>query len=420
MGMTLAEKILARHARRPRVSAGELIVASVDLAMSTDITTSLAAKVFAEMGAGKVWDRDRLVVVSDHFTPAKDIATAEMQAAMRRFAREQDLPNFLEVGRAGVCHVVVPDGGYVSPGDLVVGADSHTCSYGALGAFATGVGSTDLAAVWALGESWFRVPPTLRVLFRGRLQPWVGGKDLALAAIGRLGVDGAIYQAIEYGGDALALLPMCDRFSIANMAIEAGAKTGLVPVDEVTLRWCEGRTRRPPVVEHSDPDAEFVRTIEIDVSALEPLVAAPFLPSNVRPAKDSAGLPIDQVVLGSCTNGRVEDLRVAAAAMAGRPVHPRTRMIVIPGSPAVWAAADREGLLSQFVEAGAIVAPPTCGPCIGGHLGILASGERALATTNRNFKGRMGHTTSEIWLAGPAVAGATAVAGAIAVPEGTP
>ncbi|MDI3280722.1 MAG: 3-isopropylmalate dehydratase large subunit [Bacillota bacterium] len=416
MGMTMAEKILAAHAGRPEVHPGELITARVDLVLANDITGPVAIQEFQRTGAERVFDPERVVLVPDHFTPNKDIPSAIQVQTLREFARAQGLPHFYEVGRMGVEHCLLPEEGLVVPGDLVVGADSHTCTYGALGAFATGMGSTDIAAAMATGEAWFRVPSTLLFLYRGRLPRWVGGKDLILYTIGQIGVDGARYRAMEFGGEAVAELSLDGRFTMANMAIEAGAKCGLFPVDEKTEAYLAGRARRPYRVYRSDPDAVYERVYEFDVSHLEPQVAFPHLPSNVRPISAAGEVPIDQAVIGSCTNGRLEDLRLAAEVLRGRRVHPRVRLIIIPGTPAIQRQALREGLLEIFLEAGAAVSTPTCGPCLGGHMGILAPGERAVATTNRNFVGRMGHPQSEVYLAGPAVAAASAVLGRLASP----
>lgn len=417
MGMTIAEKILAAHAGVPVVRPGELYFASLDLVMGTDITTALSAEVFDRMGARRVFDPDRIALVNDHFVPAKDIAAATLAQAMRRFAERHGIRHYFELGNSGICHTLVPDEGLVAPGDLVVGADSHTCTYGAVGAFATGVGSTDMAAAWALGESWFRVPETIRVVFQGRLAKWVGGKDLILRVIGELGEDGARYRALEFAGETIEWLPMADRFTVCNMAVESGAKTGIIAADEVTRMYLKGRGGRPGLYHRPDPNARYVRTLEYDVSDLEPLVACPYSPANVKPISEVEPLPVDQVVLGSCTNGRVEDFRVAAAILKTRGVHPKLRLIAIPGSQAVLRQLLDEGIASILAEAGATISPPTCGPCIGGHMGVLGPGERGLFTTNRNFKGRNGHPTSEVYLSGPAVAAATAAAGRITDPR---
>ncbi|OIQ53235.1 3-isopropylmalate dehydratase large subunit [Neomoorella thermoacetica] len=417
MGMTITEKILAAHAGLKAVEPGQLINAKVDLALGNDITAPLAIQEFKKLGVKKVFDPERVVLVPDHFTPAKDIKSAEQAKILRDFAREQGLTHYFEIGRMGIEHCLLPEAGLVGPGDLVIGADSHTCTYGALGAFATGVGSTDLAAAMATGELWFKVPETILFRYHGKLKPWVGGKDLILYTIGRIGVDGARYMAMEFTGEAITNLSMEGRFTMANMAIEAGGKNGIFPVDEKTVEYIRGRLERDYRIYQSDPDARYAREIDIDASKIEPQVALPHLPENARSVKEIGEIKIDQVVIGSCTNGRLEDLRVAAQILKGQKVHPEVRLIIIPGTQQIYAAALAEGLLATFIEAGAAVSTPTCGPCLGGHMGILAKGERALATTNRNFVGRMGHPESEVYLAGPAVAAASAVKGRIAAPE---
>jgi 3-isopropylmalate/(R)-2-methylmalate dehydratase large subunit len=416
MAHTMAEKILARAAGKKEVFPGELINARIDMALGNDITAPVAINEFRKIGIEKVFDRERIALIPDHFTPNKDIQSAEQVKLMRNFAREQGIVHYYEVGRMGVEHALLPELGLVLPGEVVVGADSHTCTYGALGAFATGVGSTDLAAVMATGELWFKVPPTIRVVFQGELPPWVSGKDLILYTIGQLGVDGARYAVLEFTGPAITALPMDARFSISNMAIEAGAKAGLIPPDAVTLRYLEDRAVRPYKTVLGDEDAPVLQEFHWDVENMEPQVSAPFSPANAQPVSQLAGTEIDQVVIGSCTNGRIEDLRQAAALLKGRKVHPRVRLIIIPATQAVYLQALREGLLEIFAEAEAAVSTPTCGPCLGGHMGILAEGEVAVATTNRNFVGRMGHRGSRVYLAGPAVAAASAVAGIIAHP----
>ncbi|OIQ60086.1 2,3-dimethylmalate dehydratase large subunit [Moorella thermoacetica] len=417
MGMTITEKILAAHAGLDHVEPGQLINARVDLALGNDITAPLAIQEFKKLGMKKVFDPERVVLVPDHFTPAKDIKSADQAKVLREFAREQGLTNYFEIGRMGIEHCLLPEAGLVGPGDLVIGADSHTCTYGALGAFATGVGSTDLAAAMATGECWFKVPETILFRYHGKLQPWVGGKDLILYTIGRVGVDGARYMAMEFTGETIEALSMDGRFTMANMAIEAGGKNGIFPVDEKTLAYIQGRLKRDYHLYQSDPDARYNQEIDIDASKIELQVALPHLPENARSVREIGDIKIDQVVLGSCTNGRLEDLQVAAAILKGHKVHPEVRLIVIPGTQKIYAAALEAGLINVFIEAGAAVSTPTCGPCLGGHMGILARGERALATTNRNFVGRMGHPESEVYLAGPAVAAASAVKGRIAAPE---
>ena len=417
--MTIAEKILAAHADRDEVRPGQIIEARIDLALGNDITAPLAIRAFEEeLGGGKVFDPERVVLVPDHFTPNKDIASAEQAKILRDFAREQKLLHYYEVGRMGIEHALLPELGLVGPGDLVIGADSHTCTYGALGAFSTGVGSTDLAAVMATGRLWFRVPETLRVIVKGTYGRWVGGKDLVLELIHRIGVDGARYMAMEFAGEAASALSVEGRLTVSNMAIEAGAKAGIFAPDEKTREYLEVRTGREFDFDAATPDeaAELARAVEIDVSSLVPLVAKPHLPSNVAPASECGDIRIDQVVIGSCTNGRIEDLRVAAEVLGCRKVAPHVRLIVIPATQTIYKLAMREGLVEIFIDAGAAVSTPTCGPCLGGHMGCLAKGERAVATTNRNFVGRMGHPESEVYLAGPAVAAASAVAGRIASP----
>ena len=417
MAMTMTEKILAAHAGKEEVKPGELINARVDLVLGNDITAPVAIKEFARIGVDKVFDPEAIALVPDHFTPNKDIKSAEQAKMVREFAQKYGIVNYFEVGRMGIEHCLLPEKGLVGPGDLVIGADSHTCTYGALGAFSTGVGSTDMAAAMALGEVWLKVPPSIRFHYYGTLPPWVGGKDLILYTIGRIGVDGALYSAMEFTGEAVAALTMDDRFTMANMAIEAGAKNGIFPVDEKTLTYIEGRLKRSYKVYASDPEAEYAKEYEFDVSQLEPQVALPHLPENARPVSQVTDVRIDQVVIGSCTNGRMKDLREAAQLLKGKQVHPEVRLIVIPGTQEIYLQALKEGLISIFIEAGGVVSTPTCGPCLGGHMGILARGEKAVATTNRNFVGRMGHPESEVYLAGPAVAAASAVKGRIAHPE---
>ncbi len=419
MGHTLAEKIIAAHVidGRQEVWPGELVEVNVDLVMANDITAPIAIREFEKLGVKRVFDPEKVVLVADHFVPNKDIKSAEQCAQMRRFAREMGISYYFDVGRMGIEHVLLPEQGLVAPGDLVVGADSHTCTYGALGAFATGMGSTDIAVAMATGQVWLRVPETLRVVYYGELQPWVGGKDLILYTIGAIGVDGARYMALEFAGPVVDALSMDGRFTMANMAIEAGGKAGLFACDQVTRAYVNGRLRRPYQEHQPDLDARYARVLEIDVSTIEPQVAFPHLPEHTRPVSQVGEVRIDQAVIGSCTNGRLEDLRIAATILRGRRVHPDVRCIIIPGSQAVYLEALREGLIETFIEAGAAVSTPTCGPCLGGHMGILAAGERAVSTTNRNFRGRMGHVDSEVYLAGPAVAAASAVAGRIISPD---
>ena len=411
--MTLAEKLLAARTGRKKVSPGEFLSVPVDLVLANDVTAPLAIQEFRRLGVGRVFDPKRLVLVPDHFVPAKDIPSAEQARVMREFAQEQGAVYF-EVGRAGIEHVLLPDKGLVLPGQIIIGADSHTCTYGALGAFATGMGSTDIACAMASGETWMRVPGTIRFVYHGRLPKWVGGKDLVLFTIGQIGVDGALYASMEFDGETIREMSMDGRFTMANMAVEAGAKAGLFAVDEKTLEYLRPRAKGPFQVYQSE--GPYSRVLEYDVSSLEPQVAFPHLPSNTRPLSQVGDLPIDQAVIGSCTNGRIEDLRMAAGILKGRQVHPRVRLIVIPATQDIYLRAAKEGLLEAFVLAGAAVSTPTCGPCLGGHMGVLAEGERAIATTNRNFRGRMGSPRSEVYLASPAVVAASAVLGRIGGP----
>ena len=416
MPMTITEKILAAHAGMEQVEPGQLINVKIDVALGNDITAPVAIREFEKIGVETVWDRDRVVLVPDHFVPNKDIKSAEQALLLRKFARKHNLTNYYEVGHMGIEHCLLPEQGLVGPGDLIIGADSHTCTYGGLGAFSTGVGSTDLAAAMALGETWLKVPESIKFIFTGELPRWVSGKDLILYTIGKIGVDGALYMAMEFTGPVIEKLSMDGRLTMANMAVEAGAKNGIVPPDEITRGYVEGRAKRPYHFYQSDPDAGYAKVYEFDVSKMEPQVAFPHLPENTRPVSEAVDVAIDQVVIGSCTNGRMEDLREAASILKGRKVNQNVRLIVIPGTQEIYRQMMREGLADLFVEAGAAVSTPTCGPCLGGHMGILAKGERALATTNRNFVGRMGHPESEVYLASPAVAAATAILGKIAAP----
>ena len=411
--MTLAEKLLAARTGRKKVSPGEFLSVPVDLILANDVTAPLAIQEFRRLGVGRVFDPRRLVLVPDHFVPAKDVPSAEQSRVMREFAQEQGAVYF-EVGRAGIEHVLLPDKGLVLPGQIVIGADSHTCTYGALGAFATGMGSTDIACAMASGETWMRVPHTIRFVYHGRLPKWVGGKDLVLFTIGQIGVDGALYASMEFDGETIREMSMDGRFTMANMAVEAGAKAGLFAVDEKTLEYLRPRAKGPFQVYTSE--GPYSRVLEYDVSSLEPQVAFPHLPSNARPLSQVGDLPIDQAVIGSCTNGRIEDLRIAAGILKGRQVHPRVRLIVIPATQEIYLQAAKEGLLEAFVLSGAAVSTPTCGPCLGGHMGVLAEGERAIATTNRNFRGRMGSSKSEVYLSSPVVVAASAVLGRIGGP----
>ncbi|HOB87752.1 MAG TPA: 3-isopropylmalate dehydratase large subunit [Bacillota bacterium] len=416
-GQTMIEKILARGAGLEQVNPGQLINVKVDLALGNDITAPVAIKEFLRLGLDRVFDPEKIVLVPDHFTPNRDIAAAEQARQLRSFAEKYGIVHYYEVGRMGVEHALLPEQGLVWPGAIIIGADSHTCTYGALGAFATGVGSTDLAAAMALGEAWFKVPSTIKFEYQGKLPPWVGGKDLILHTIGRIGVDGARYCAMEFGGEAIAQLSMDGRMTMTNMAIEAGGKCGYMEPDQKTLEYLKGRVKREFELYYSDEDARYEKIYRFEVSDLEPQVAFPPSPDNVHPVREAAGIQLDQVVIGSCTNGRLEDLQVAATLLKGRQVHPRVRLLVIPATQQIYREALKQGLLEIFVEAGAAVCTPTCGPCLGGHMGILARGEKALATTNRNFVGRMGHPESEVYLCGPAVAAASAVAGTIVDPR---
>ena len=417
MGMTMTQKILAAHAGLDEVHAGDLIKARLDLVLGNDITTPVAITTFDEAGFTKIFDKDKIAIVLDHYTPCKDIKSAQLCDQARKFARRFGITHLYDVGSAGIEHALLPEKGLVGPGELVIGADSHTCTYGALGAFSTGVGSTDMAAGMAMGENWFRVPSAIQVELKGSLGPCVSGKDVILHLIGEIGVDGALYQSLEFTGEGVASLSMDDRFTIANMAIEAGAKNGIFPVDEKTLAYIKGRVDRPFTVYEADPDAEYARRVVIDLDHLEPTVSLPHLPSNTKTIGQVAGMPVQQVVIGSCTNGRISDLRSAAEILKGHKVADGVRCIVIPATQAIYLQAIHEGLVDIFVESGCAVSTPTCGPCLGGHMGVMCEGERAVTTTNRNFVGRMGHVKSEVVLASPAVAAASAVAGCLADPR---
>ena len=431
MSMTMTQKILAAHVagggasatgrarapRAPSLRAGELVMAKLDLVLGNDITAPVAIREFSKFGRAEVFDKEKVALVPDHFTPNKDIKAAQQCAAMRAFAREQGIVNYFEVGHdCGIEHALLPEQGIVAPGECIIGADSHTCTYGALGAFATGVGSTDMAAGMAVGENWFKVPPAIKVMLTGALPKHVSGKDVILHLIGEIGVDGALYRSLEFTGEGVGSLSMDDRFTISNMAIEAGGKNGLFPVDEKTVEYVTGRVDRPWQTFEADPDAEYEREVVIDLGALRPTVSLPHLPSNTRTIDEAKGMPIDQVVIGSCTNGRMSDLRAAAAILEGRHVAENVRCIVIPATQHIARQCLYEGLADIFLAAGCAFSTPTCGPCLGGHMGCMAAGERAVATTNRNFVGRMGHTESEVILASPAVAAASAVAGCLADP----
>ncbi|MGE4353813.1 MAG: 3-isopropylmalate dehydratase large subunit [Oscillospiraceae bacterium] len=417
MSMTMTQKIFSRHAGLASVAAGQLINAKLDLVMGSDVTTPIAIQEMEKYRLERVFDPHKIVLVMDHFAPNKDIQAARNCALCRNFAKKMGIANFYDGGRMGIEHALLPEQGFVAPGELIIGADSHTCTYGALGAFSTGIGSTDMAAGMYCGESWFRVPQAIKVNLTGAFQPFVGGKDLILSLIGMIGVDGARYQSIEFSGPGVANIGIDDRFSICNMGIEAGAKNAIFPVDQVTYDYLGGRVARQFEPVYADDDAEYSRIIDIDLAALRPVVAAPHLPSNVKEAAHYAGVPIDQVVIGCCTNGHITDLRQAAAILRGKKIAPHVRCIIIPATQEIYLQALREGLLELFVACGATVSMPTCGPCNGGHVGVLADGERCVSTTNRNFVGRMGVKNSEVYLASPAVAAASAVAGVIAVPE---
>lgn len=417
MPQTLAQKILQAHTDEAITQDGQIVRCRVSLVLANDITGPLAIKSFRGMGAQKVFDKDKIALVMDHFTPQKDIDSANQVLISRAFAREQGITHYYEGGDCGVEHTLLPELGLVGPGDLVIGADSHTCTYGGIGAFATGMGSTDIAAAMALGETWLKTPPTIRVIVKGTPSVWLRAKDIMLMLIGEIGVDGALYKALEFGGPVMEALDVEGRLCMANMAIEAGGKVGLFPVDEATNAYCTVKGRSPAAPLAADPDAQYDRVVELDVSGKEPVVACPHLPSNVKPVSAVRDVAVQQVVIGSCTNGRISDMCDAAAILRGRKVAKHLRCIVLPSTPAVWKQCLREGLLEIFMEAGCIVGPCTCGPCLGGHTGILGDGERAVATTNRNFRGRMGSLESEVYLASPVVAAASAVAGCVAGPD---
>ena len=417
MGMTMTQKILAAHAGLPSVQAGDLIEAKLDLVLGNDITTPVAITVFDKTGFNQIFDKDKIAIVLDHYTPCKDIKSAELCFQAREFAKRFGITHLYDVGRVGIEHALLPEQGLTAPGELIIGADSHTCTYGALGAFSTGVGSTDMAAGMAMGENWFKVPSAIRVELKGRLQPYVSGKDVILHLIGLIGVDGALYQSLEFTGDGVSSLSMDDRFTISNMAIEAGAKNGIFPVDEVTRAYLNGRSQRTPVYYEADPDAEYEKTIEIDLDKLEPTVSYPHLPENTHPASEGKDIRIDQVVIGSCTNGRLEDMEAAYNILKGRHIAKGVRGIIIPATMAVYKECILRGWTEAFIDAGCIVSTPTCGPCLGGHMGILGDGERCIATTNRNFRGRMGSLEAEVYLASPCTAAASAVTGVITSPE---
>ncbi len=417
MGMTMTQKILARAAGLENVVAGQLIEAKLDLVLGNDITTPVAITEFEKAGFTQVFDKDKIAIVLDHYTPCKDIKSAQLCKQARTFAHKHAITNFFDVGQMGVEHALLPEKGLCAPGEVIIGADSHTCTYGALGAFSTGIGSTDMAAGMATGLAWFRVPSAIKVTLKGKLQPHVSGKDVILHLIGRIGVDGALYKSIEFAGEGVSSLTMDDRFTISNMAIEAGGKNGIFPVDEKTMEYINGRVNRPCEAFQADDDAVYDSEVVIDLDTLEPTVAMPHLPENTKVVSEVAGLTIDQVVIGSCTNGRIQDMRIAAGIMKGKKVAGNVRCVVIPATQEIYMQAMKEGLLEIFIQAGAVVSTPTCGPCLGGHMGCMAEGERAVSTTNRNFVGRMGHVESEIILASPAVAAASAIAGCVADPR---
>ena len=416
MGMTMTQKILAKHAGLPSVKAGDLITCKLDMVLANDITAPPAIAEFNKIGR-PVFDKDKIALVPDHFTPNKDIKSAGLAKIVRDFAREHEITHYFEVGRVGIEHVLLPEQGIVGPGMLTIGADSHTCTYGALGGFATGVGSTDLGVAMATGEAWFKVPEAINVHLTGQKPDDITGKDVMLTLIGMIGVDGALYKSLEFTGDGVAALTMTDRLTIANMAIEAGAKNGIFPVDEQTIAYEKGRINYEYDVVTGDEDAEYCRTVDINLSELKPVVAFPHLPGNTKVIGTFGDIAVDQVVIGSCTNGRLEDLEIAASILKGRKVHPRVRCIVIPGSQQVYMDAMKAGYIETFITAGCAVSTPTCGPCLGGYMGILAAGEKCVSTTNRNFRGRMGHVDSEVYLAGPQVAAASAILGKIAAPK---
>ena len=417
MGMTMTQKILADHAGLERVQAGELIEVGLDMVLGNDVTAPVAIKELSKFKDSKVFDKDKIALVPDHFTPNKDIKSAENCKCMRDYAISNDITNYFEVGCMGIEHALLPEKGVVTAGDCIIGADSHTCTYGALGAFSTGVGSTDMAAGMVTGKAWFKVPSAIKFVLTGKMKKWVSGKDVILHIIGKIGVDGALYKSMEFTGEGIKNLTMDDRFTIANMAIEAGAKNGIFPVDEFTLEYIKEHSTKPYKVYEADEDAVYDEVIEVNLSELEPTVAFPHLPENTRTIGETGNIKIDQVVIGSCTNGRISDIRIAAEVMKGRKIAPGIRAIVIPATQDIYLMALKEGLITTFVQAGCIVSTPTCGPCLGGHMGVLAAGERAISTTNRNFVGRMGHVESEVYLASPAVAAASAITGKISSPD---
>lgn len=417
MAMTMTQKILAHASEKDFIKSGDLIDVKLDLVLGNDITTPVAINEFNKMGINKVFDKDKIAIVPDHFTPNKDIKSAEQCKMCREFARSMDITNYFEIGQVGIEHALIPEKGLAVPGDVIIGADSHTCTYGALGAFSTGIGSTDMAAGMATGKAWFKVPEAIKFNITGRLNNYVSGKDVILHIIGMIGVDGALYKSMEFAGEGIKNLSMDDRFTMANMAIEAGAKNGIFPVDEKAIEYVKEHSMRPYKIFEADSDAEYCETYNIDLSSIRPTIAFPHLPENTRTIDQVEYIKINQVVIGSCTNGRIEDLRAAAGIFKGNKVHKDVRAIIFPATQKIYLQAIREGLIEIFIEAGAAVSTPTCGPCLGGHMGILAKGEKCVSTTNRNFVGRMGHAESEIYLASPAVAAASAILGKIASPE---
>ena len=417
MSMTMVEKIIASHGGKDQVKPGDLVSVDLDLVLGNDVTTPVAVKEFAKLGIDQVYDKERIAIVPDHFAPNKDINSAEQSKIIREFAKAKEIKNYFEIGEMGIEHCLLPEKGLALPGDIIIGADSHTCTYGAFGALATGIGSTDMAVGMATGKAWMRVPETLKFEYTGELQPWVGGKDLILYTIGQIGVDGALYKAMEFTGEVIENLSMAHRMTISNMAIEAGGKCGLIAPDETTFDYLKDRAQRDYTVFTSDQDAKYAKTYKFNVSTIEPQVAFPHLPENTRGISEVGDVEIDQVIIGSCTNGRLEDLRLAAKVLKGKKKAPHVRLIIFPGTQQIYLDAMEEGIIRTLIEAGAAVSTPTCGPCLGGHMGVLAKGERAVATTNRNFVGRMGHPESEVYLSNPAVAAASAIMGKIAGPE---
>lgn len=417
MPMTITEKILAKHCGRTEVKRGEFIEVDIDVLLGNDITTPLAIKTFWEWGGKKVFDARKIVLVPDHFTPNKDIRAAQQSLLLRKFAREQAITNYFEIGQVGIEHILLPEKGLVLPGDLVIGADSHTCTAGALGVFACGVGSTDLAAAMLIGKIWLKVPSTIKFVFRGKLRKWVTAKDIILYTIGEIGVEGASYKSMEFSGEVISRMSMAGRLTMCNMAVEAGAKNGIIEPDDITLDYIRRRSKRDYHLYRSDPEAEYLEVREYEVGQLEPQVAFPSLPSNTKGISQLGKIQIDQVVIGSCTNGHFEDLKIAAELLKGKKIHPEVRLIVIPATPSIYLEILKKGLLQIFLEAGAVISPPTCGPCLGGHMGVLGEGEVAVSTTNRNFIGRMGHLKSKVYLTGPAIAAASAIKGRITSPE---